>query len=338
MNAKLQEDVNILDIFRAIASGWKTVVTFVIIGFLVSLIYINVEKKDTIMSIDMYPVLDPAHSGLEDLYYDAVAAQSALQIPETIAKFSNVQVLNAVIREMLLAANDQTFFIDMIEVEQGKQVRIDVAATQSRLPDLLLNDINEEMSIWRLNITAGSREVALQVFDYLVDVSIDRTESIILTRAAFDRQVIQENLIFQNINSDKNDELLLRYYELNRKIAEDLGIDAPLRSNVVYGNVTQTIVPNYSDGVSVLNYFIDDLLENSPDVSNISEELSGNYYLGSSASLDLGGVSFFSTPFPPMFSYSRNDLLIVISAAFLFGLFGSVMSLVVYFDRIKSLG
>lgn len=339
MNAKLQEDVNILDIFRAVASGWKIVVTCTVVGFLASFAYVYVDKKDTVMSVDMYPVLNNANVTLTALYYDAMIAQSAVDVEDNIAKFSSDQVLNILVREiLLLIANGDVSLSEMSEEERSEWFEVDAVEGENRLPISVLSQADREPSIWSITIKASSREVALRIFDYLVDVGSDRTKSYILERAELDRQFIQSNLFFRRSDAELSNEQLLNYYELNREIAEDLGIDTPLSSNILREDISRIITPNYRDGVAVLNIFIDDILENSSESGAAPELYSNNYYLDETTTLDFEGMSFFSTPYPPVFSYSRNDALIIIAAAFLFGLFGSVMSLFVHLNRIKSLG
>lgn len=346
MNKKLQDDVNILDIFRAVASGWKIVVTFTVVGFLASFAYVYVDKKDTVMIVDMYPVLNNANVTLTALYYDALIAQSALDIEENsalvieenIAKFSSDQVLNILVREILLIANGDVSLSEMPDEERSEWFEVEAVKEESRLPISGLSQADVENSIWSITIKASNREVALRIFDYLVDVASDRTKLYILERAELDRQLIQSNLLFQRSQADLSDEKLLNYYELNREIAEDLGIDTPLSSNILHQDISGIITPNYKDGVAVLNIFIDDILENSSEPGAAPEIYSNNYYLDETTTVDFEGMSFFSAPYPPVFSYSRNDALIIIAAAFLFGLFGSVMALFVHFNRIKSLG
>lgn len=338
MNKKLQDDVNILDIFRAVASGWKIVITCTVVGFLASFVYVYVDKKDAVMSVDMYPVLNNANVPLTALYYDAIMAQSAVDIEDNIAKFSSDQVLNILVREILLIANGDVSLSEMPEEERSEWFEVEAVEGENRLPISVLSHADREPSIWSITIKASSREVALRIFDYLVDAGSDRTKSYIVQRAEFDRLLIQGNLFIRRSEAELSNEQLLNYYELNREIAEDLGIDAPLRSSILREDISGKITPNYRDGVAVLNVFIDDILENSSEFGAAPEVYSNNYYLNETTTLDLEGVSLFSAPYPPVFSYSRNDALIIIAAAFLFGLFGSVMSLFVHFNRKKSLG
>ncbi|MBF9038841.1 hypothetical protein LSUCC0246_09995 [Rhodobacterales bacterium LSUCC0246] len=336
MSENSQNNVDILDVFGAIASGWKVVLTAALLGLVGSLLFVSIVRKDTIVSLDLYPAQAQDRVHLDKLSTDALllfSSLSGLVDANIVATFSPQRTLNIFTQNLIYEFSDEASFSRSVSRGEGERIVVDVASTPNRLPTITTD--GEEPAVWRVTVAASNLERALETLGVISLASSDRTSSLIADRIQRDREFIQAALSAQNYLETAQARNLLNYYKLQREIAQSRSIDVPLNYNVPSHDPEGRFVPNYRDGLSVLNFYIDDISEQSLEnlgTSPQSETFVGeNFYLAPEVELDLGSTAYYSTPLAPIVSYSRNDALFVLAVSVLFGLFGCIAALVRYF-------
>lgn len=340
MSENAQNDADILDVFGAIASGWKVVLTAALLGLVGSLLYVSIVRKDTILSVDLYPAQAHHRVHLDKLSTDALTSLTSLASfsepvnADIVARFSSQRTLNIFASNLISEVSDEASFAGAVSLGEGERISVDVGSTPNKLPVTAYD--GEEPSVWRVTVVASNLERAMETFGIISLASSDRTSSVIADRIQRDREFIQAALSAQRDRETARVQNLLNYYELQRDIAQRLSIDVPLNPNVPSHDPEGKLVPSYRDGLSALNFYIDDISEQSLENFGIPHQretlVSENFYTAPEVELDLGATDYYSTPFAPIVSYSRNDTLFVLAVSVLFGLLGCIAALVRYFN------